>query len=106
MRNEWIRFGAFVVGVGLMIAQGAQAKVIVIHKDHPCKKIRVACENANYFRGAHERDGKGLFKDCMKPIMAGKSVEGVTVSADDVAACKAKRAENKGGDEGDGGAQH
>ncbi len=60
---------------------------------HPCKDVAMACKSAGYVKGG-AKDGKGLRKDCMHPILSGKSVEGVSVSADAVAACKARIAEH------------
>lgn len=53
-------------------------------EEGPCKKLMDACKAADFAKG-----GKSLFKDCMQPILAGKSVEKVSVGADIVAACKA-----------------
>lgn len=57
--------------------------------DNPCQKIEAACKDAGYMLGG-AKTGKGLMKNCMGPIMAGKTVEGVKVEATDVAACKEK----------------
>ena len=57
----------------------------------PCKQIKAACEAGGYVKGSHKKNGKGLYIDCMKKIMAGESVEGVNVPADEVAACKEKK---------------
>ncbi len=62
--------------------------------EHPCKEIASACKAAGFEKGK-AKDGKGLIKNCMKPIMSGEAVAGVTVSADQVAACKEKRANRK-----------
>ena len=64
---------------------------VFANEDGPCKKIKSACEAGGYEKGAHKKNGKGLFVDCMKKIMNGEAVEGVTVAAEDVAACKAKK---------------
>ncbi len=61
---------------------------------HPCKSIQAACEAAGFARGRHE-EGKGLFLDCMKPLLAGQSVPGVTVSSAQIDACKAVKAERR-----------
>lgn len=62
--------------------------------NHPCKDVKAACESAGFIKGDH-KDKKGLYKDCMQPIMNGQSVPGVNVGADVVAACKAKKAEHQ-----------
>lgn len=56
----------------------------------PCREIRTACESGGYTKGGH-KEGKGLFKDCMKKIMNGETVEGVSVAPEQVAACKEKK---------------
>ena len=42
---------------------------------HPCKPLRTAaisaCGTASYVKGGHKTQ-KGLFADCVKPIMEGK----------------------------------
>ncbi|MEI6398344.1 MAG: hypothetical protein WCO71_06220 [Pseudomonadota bacterium] len=62
-------------------------------KNHPCKAIEAACVAAGFKKGDH-KDKKGLWVDCVKPIMDGSTVAGVTVPADAVAACKEKKAEH------------
>lgn len=64
-------------------------------EEGPCKKVMDACKSADFAKGDHKMK-KGLFKDCMQPVLAGQSVAGVTVEADVVAACKAiKSAKHK-----------
>jgi hypothetical protein len=58
--------------------------------EHPCKQIVQACESAGYTKGDH-KDGKGLYKDCVRPIKSGKSIAGVTVDPKAVQACVAKK---------------
>jgi hypothetical protein len=57
----------------------------------PCKDIKSACEAGGFTKGGHKKDNKGLYKDCMQKVMAGETVPGVTVTADQVTACKAKK---------------
>jgi len=58
---------------------------------HPCEAVKSACEAAGFVKGGHKKDKKGLFVDCMQPLMAGQSVAGVSAAADVVAACKQKK---------------
>ncbi|WP_413584114.1 hypothetical protein [Bdellovibrio sp. HCB274] len=58
-------------------------------KTGPCQKVKTACETAG-FVGGDRNAPKKLWKDCVDPLMAGKSVKGVSVSAADVEACKMK----------------
>ncbi len=62
---------------------------------HPCKKIEDACKAAGFIKGG-AKDGKGLYKNCMMPLLQGQAVNGVTIGADDVADCKAKKDEHHG----------
>jgi hypothetical protein len=63
--------------------------------NHPCKKVKEACQAAGFTKGAHKENGKGLFMDCMKPLREGKTVEGVTIAPADLNACKAKKEAHK-----------
>lgn len=60
-------------------------------KSHPCQDIKKACESAGFVKGDHKKNGKGLYIDCMQKVMAGESVAGVTVSAEQISSCKARR---------------
>ena len=55
---------------------------------HPCYKIAEACKSAGFVK--HGAAGKDMKKDCMKPIMNGQSVSGVSADAADVQACQGK----------------
>ena len=61
-------------------------------KDRPCKMIMKACYDAGFEKG-EAKLGNGLFVDCMKPILNGESVKGVTVEAATVQACQEKRSQ-------------
>lgn len=64
-------------------------------EEGPCKKVMDACKAADFAKGDHKMK-KGLFKDCMQPLLAGQPVAGVTVEAEAIAACKAiKEAKHK-----------
>lgn len=75
-----------VFSFGITFAQDETSK--------PCLEVKKACESAGFTKGKH-KDGKGLYKDCMQKLGNGESVEGVSISADAVSACKEKRAEHK-----------
>jgi len=61
----------------------------------PCKQIIAACESAGFEKGMHKKDGKGLYKDCLDPILAGQSVAGVSVDPSLVPACQAAKAKHQ-----------
>jgi hypothetical protein len=62
---------------------------------HPCEVIKQACESAGFVKGEY-KEGKGLWRDCIDPIIQGKPVNSAiplpTVDPTVVAACKAKHA--------------
>ena len=53
-------------------------------KAHPCKNIAMACKTAGKGTNKHE-----LWENCVKPIIAGQTVTGVTVNPSDVKSCQA-----------------
>jgi hypothetical protein len=61
----------------------------------PCKQIMQACTQAGYEKGMHKKDGKGLYKDCLDPILAGTPVAGVTVDPAVVTSCQQNRAKHQ-----------
>lgn len=54
-----------------------------------CATIAKACESAGFMPGDHKKTGKGLWVDCVGAIAKGKSVTGVTATADEAKACQA-----------------
>ena len=54
-----------------------------------CQQIVDACSKAGFtFGKAKTPKGKNLYKDCVQPIMAGKTVTGVSVSPETVEMCR------------------
>lgn len=64
-----------------------------------CAGIAKACEGAGFMPGDHKKTGKGLWADCVAPIANGKTVAGVTATAEEAKTCmashKAMKAEKK-----------
>jgi hypothetical protein len=54
--------------------------------DPHCRKIEEACQAAGFAKG---KVGKGLYRDCIFPLVAGKPVEGTGITPADVKACLA-----------------
>ncbi len=86
----------FIALVFLSLTALAEAK-----QARPCKVVIDACKQAG-FTEKKSKNGKATRADCVLPIVAGKSVEGVSVTPEDVSACgkniekrKTKRAELK-----------
>jgi hypothetical protein len=83
-------FRAVVVFACVLTATGvAVASPSPDDGEEACKHIIAVCKAAGYVESAKD---KNLERDCVGPILAGRSVSGVTVSATDVAACKEFRA--------------
>ena len=89
MKKYLLIVSAFALAISNLgsIAQAHEGK----DKNPSCVKIKEACKSAGYVKGGHKEDNKGLWKDCIGPIMKdGKKIEGVSGYTDeDVAACKA-----------------
>ncbi len=56
--------------------------------EQSCMAIETACKSAGFVVGG-AKNGKGLIENCVKPVLSGTKVEGVTVQDSDVAACQA-----------------
>jgi len=87
---------ASVVSLALATSALAQAPAAKSNEPPgPCKEIANACRNAGFIKGDWKK-GDGLWRDCVDPIMQGKtSAPGGTkplpaVNASLVSACKAK----------------
>lgn len=86
---------AFALGLsGLVGVALVDAATPASDDDNACGKIENACKAAGFAKGEHSQ-GKGLGQDCMKPIISGQTVSGVTVDAAIVQDCRAERAEAK-----------
>jgi hypothetical protein len=55
-----------------------------------CLTIATACEDAGY--RLSDTPGKNVWRDCLRPVVAGKTVSGVTASAAEIKDCKAHEA--------------
>ena len=62
--------------------------------DSACRRIEDACKAAGFAKGSHTK-GKKLGQDCVKPIINGQVISGVTADAATVKDCGAERAEAK-----------
>ncbi len=54
--------------------------------EKPCMPIVKACLDAGF--GSRANDAKLFWQDCMEPLLLGKTVEKVSVSATDVKTCR------------------
>jgi hypothetical protein len=78
----------FVVAAGAVGAEPPPAAA-----EHPCHKVEAACKAAGFAKGGG-KIGKGLFKDCVEPVLRGQAVAGVTVDPTEAQACAAVRAKH------------
>ena len=60
-------------------------------EDSPCASIATACSTAGFVRT--DVAGKQFWQDCMKPVILGKLVPGVTVDAATVQSCRMSKIE-------------
>ena len=58
----------------------------------PCEAIEKACKAAGFYKGGNV-SGKGLYLNCLQPIIEGKTVPNVTVSEADIKTCQVKAKE-------------
>jgi hypothetical protein len=58
-------------------------------KDQSCSVIASACLNAGFVKT--ESADKQIWHDCMKPIILGKTVAGVTIDSSVVKACRSNK---------------
>lgn len=56
-----------------------------------CEMIAKACLNAGYIRDG--ATGKAFWPDCMKPILLGQTVNGVSISPTDAQTCRQSKIE-------------
>lgn len=83
---------ALAVTVALAFAGAADATPPACQEAHPCLILREQCERAGYFVGGG-KEGRGLWKDCVEPILFGNSITNVEVEPEHIRGCLAKRAE-------------
>jgi len=57
--------------------------------DKSCSTIADACLAAGFVKA--ESAGKGIWTDCMKPVILGKTVTGVKVDPSDVKSCRVNK---------------
>jgi hypothetical protein len=73
---------AVLLAAGVMIAMESSS--------HPCRPLKQACREAGFVKGGHAT-GKGLYKDCMMPVLSGQTVAWVSVPPAEIESCKAQR---------------
>ena len=79
-------FGIFGLGISQAAATEKQSK-------NPCHQIEQSCKSAGFVYG-ESKEGKGIMRDCVNPIMQSKPAAGSiplpAVDPNVVSACKAK----------------
>lgn len=58
-----------------------------------CKNLAKACQAGGYTKGNSK---KRIGRDCLRPLLKGQTVAGVTVSPADLSTCKKDRAGHRG----------
>lgn len=94
--NHYIKLGLVTIALSASLAMADDAEP---GKGHPCHAIHKLCKAAGFKGGHHKTDGKGMWVDCVQPLIEGKPVAGVTTppSDADIQACKAHKAEHMKG---------
>ncbi|MEO8402273.1 MAG: hypothetical protein ABI597_10870 [Gammaproteobacteria bacterium] len=72
--------------VALFATQQVFAQPGMMDRDKNCMTIAKACEAAGFTRG--KSPNKGFWFDCMKPIVLGKTVAGVTIDPAVAKSCR------------------
>lgn len=79
------------IGLSLALGFSANAADDSELRDGPCVKMIDACKS--YIKNNSAK--KSFYRDCMTPLLNDEKVEGVSISAEDLKACKSKKAELK-----------
>ena len=94
---------AILLGSGLLGFGISQADAAEKHSKNPCQQIEKACKSAGFVYG-DSKQGKGIMRDCVNPIMQSKPAPGPmalpTVDPNLVNACKAKNPKFGAGETG------
>jgi hypothetical protein len=69
-----------------LLTQPVLADEMEMSDSKPCATIASACKSAGFTKGGDK--GKMFWMDCMKPVVMGQSVKGVTVDAATVKSCR------------------
>ena len=72
----------FFVLVALFLSQSVFADM---DDSKPCKNVAQACRTAGFDKG------KQFWKGCMKPLLLGQTVKGVTIDPKVIAACRSDK---------------
>ena len=75
----------------LLLSVSTFAKEDTELRDAPCNKLTEAC--TNYIKNSAQK--KSFSRDCMKPLLSGAKIDGLSVNEADIKACKIKKAELK-----------
>jgi len=71
----------------MVFAQPVLAHDMDMSKSEACTTVAKACSDAGFDR-TETTAGKNFWLDCMKPVVLGKTVEGVTVDSATVKTCR------------------
>lgn len=61
----------------------------------PCRRLIDACHEAGLSEKVARSKGKGLHVDCMKRLLSGERIDGISIPEADIAACKAKKTKKR-----------
>lgn len=76
------------IGVVLVVVLALFAISRQGRNKRPCRKLMQACQAAGFRRGATPVERKNFYDGCLKPLMNGQTVSGITINTSDAEACK------------------
>jgi hypothetical protein len=89
--NRFLLASGMVAGFGAtLLAAAPDSDARRGTRSEPCQQITTACVDAGYKVGMATPKGKRLVKDCVHPLMDGKTVRGVTLDPQAVETCRAR----------------
>jgi hypothetical protein len=95
MRFPFLMAAVLISFIGVSSEAYAQVKKKpAVAEVNPCTTVKKACEAAGFKRGGYEPRKnlrKGLYRDCIRPLLDGEVVKGVRVDSRVIAACKARK---------------
>lgn len=92
MKKTLLLSTCFVLGLGATLSANAHMGKHSSPEKKACMTIADSCISAGY---RFTVEGKNIWKDCLAPVVEGKTIEGVTASADDIKTCKVQHAKWK-----------
>lgn len=89
MKKTLLLFSCFILGLGATLSSQAHMDKASSPGKMACMTIADSCISAGY---RFTIEGKNIWKNCLEPVVEGKTISGVTAKAEDIKHCKVHRA--------------